>query len=93
MLTSVDARRRWFGTFFLIVAGGMLVWGFTFLAPFLIRRPMLFVIYWIACLGFTTLSFAIAVYDMHVIRKRVRDEKKSAFNKAFSDIVDDKEQS
>ena len=91
MLTSVDARRRWFGTFFLIVAGGMLLWGFTFLAPVLIKRPMMFVIYWITCLGFTTLSFLIAVYDMRVIRKRVRDEKKAAFNKAFSDMVDDKE--
>jgi membrane protein implicated in regulation of membrane protease activity len=92
MLTSVDARRRWFGTFFLIVAGGMLVWGFTFLAAALIRRPVLFVIYWIVCLLFTLLSFAIAVYDMRVIRKRVREEKKSAFNKAFSDIVDEKKE-
>jgi hypothetical protein len=90
MLTSVDARRRWFGTFFLIVAGGMLVWGFTFLAPALVKRPLWFVIYWVACLGFTLLSFLIAVYDMHVIRKKVRDEKRSAFNKAFSDIVDEK---
>jgi hypothetical protein len=88
MLTSVDARRRWFGTFFLIVAGGMLVWGFTFLGPFLVRHPVVFVVYWVSCLGFTLLSFLIAVYDMRVIRKRVRDEKRSAFNKAFSDIVD-----
>jgi len=89
MLTSVDARRRWFGTFFLIVAGGMLLWGFTFLAAFLVKRPALFVTYWVACLGFTLLSFLIAVYDMRVIRKRVREEKRSAFNKAFSDIVDE----
>ena len=89
MLTSVDARRRWFGTFFLIVAGGMLVWGFTFLAPFLVKRPTVFVFYWIACLGFTLLSFLIAVYDMRVIRKRVREEKRAAFNKAFSGIVDE----
>lgn len=89
MLTSVDARRRWFGTFFLIVAGGMLVWGFTFLAPFLVKRPKVFVIYWVACLGFTLLSFLIAVYDMRVIRKRVREEKRAAFNKAFGDIVDE----
>lgn len=91
MLTSVDARRRWFGTFFLIVAGGMLLWGFTFLAAPLIRRPMLFVVYWVSCLGFTLLSFAIAVYDMYIIRRRVREEKKSAFNKAFSDITDESE--
>jgi len=67
----------------------MLLWGFTFLASFLVKRPMVFVIYWIACLGFTLLSFLIAVYDMRVIRKRVREEKRAAFNKAFSDIVDE----
>jgi hypothetical protein len=91
MLTPVDARRRWFGTFFLIVAGGMLLWGFTFLGPALVKRPLVFVIYWITCLGFTLLSFLIAVYDMRVIRKRVREEKRSAFNKAFGDVADKEE--
>ena len=89
MLTSVDARRRWFGAFFLIVAGGMLLWGFTFLAPALVRNPLLFVVYWLACFGFTILSFVIALYDMIVIRRRMREEKKSAFNKAFSDVADE----
>jgi hypothetical protein len=90
MLTSVDARRRWFGAFFLIIAGGMMLWGFTFLGPFLVRNPFWFVIYWLICFGFTILSFAIAIYDMMVIRRRMRDEKRSAFNKAFSDIPEEK---
>jgi uncharacterized membrane protein YhaH (DUF805 family) len=89
MLTSVDARRRWFGAFFLIVAGGMLLWGFTFLGTTLVENPILFVVYWLTCFGLTLLSLGIAIYDMRVIRRRLRDEKRSAFNKAFSDIVDE----
>ena len=86
MLTSVDARRRWFGAFFLIIAGGLMVWGFTFMGEILARNPIFFVLYWCACLGFTLLAFAIALYDMIVMRRRLRDEKRNAFNRAFSDI-------
>jgi len=89
MLTSVDARRRWFGAFFLIVAGGMLLWGFTFLGPTLVKNPNLFIVYWLTCFSLTMLSLGIAIYDMRVIRRRVRDEKRSAFTKAFSDISDE----
>ena len=91
MLTSVDARRRWFGAFFLIIAGGLLVWGLTFLAPTLVKNPLLFVIYWAACFGFTFLAFAIALYDMIVIRRRLRDEKRAEFNRAFSDVDESEE--
>ena len=91
MLTSVDARRRWFGAFFLIIAGGLLVWGFTFLGPTLVENPLLFVIYWSACLVFTLLSFCIAFYDMMVIRRRVREEKRAAFDRAFSEIDQEKQ--
>ena len=92
MLTSVDARRRWFGTFFLIVAGGLLVWGLTFLAPVLMQKPFLFVAYWLTCFGLTILSFAIAVYDLRVMRRRLREEQKVAFNKAFQDIIEENKQ-
>ena len=89
MLTSVDARRRWFGAFFLIIAGGLLVWGFTFLYGTLVQNPVIFVLYWATCLLFTLLAFAIALYDMMVIRRRLRDEKRAAFNRAFSDLEED----
>jgi hypothetical protein len=92
MLTSVDARRRWFGTFFLIVAGGLLVWGLTFLAPTLLRNPLLFVIYWVTCFGLTVLSFAIAIYDMRVVRRRIKEEQRSAFERAFADVVAEEKQ-
>ena len=91
MLTPVDARRRRFGAFFLIIAGGLLVWGFTFLGPTLVKSPLLFVVYWATCLVFTLLSFCIALYDMTVIRRRVREEKRAAFNRAFSEIDKEKQ--
>lgn len=92
MLTSVDARRRWFGTFFLILAGGMLVWGLTFLAPFLLRNPLPFVIYWFICFALTMLSFGIALYDMSIVRRRIKDEQRSAFKRAFADIVEEEKE-
>jgi hypothetical protein len=87
MLTSVDARRRWFGTFFLILAGGMLGWGLTFLERPLIENPALFVSYWLGCFSLTLLAFVIALYDLRVMRRRIREEQKRAFNRAFEDVL------
>jgi hypothetical protein len=85
MLTPVDARRRWFGTFFIIVASGQLMWGLTFLAPVLRQSPGLFLAYWLSCFALTSVALGIALYDLSVMRKRMRDEKRSAFHRAFGD--------
>jgi len=92
MLTALDARRRWFGTFFLIVAGGLLLWGLTFLGPALMRNPLIFLAYWLTCFGLTVVSFGIALYDLRVMRRRLREEQKSAFDKAFQDILEETKQ-
>jgi hypothetical protein len=89
MLTSVDARRRWFGAFFLILAGGLMLWGFTFLAPALVRNPVIFIIYWLTCFALTIISFSIAIYDMMVVRRRIRDEQRNAFHRAFADVLEE----
>ena len=88
MLTSVDARRRWFGSFFLILAVGFLIWGLTLLKAFLIERPLLFITYWLACFLLTGVSFAIAVYDLMIMRRRIRGEQKAAFDRAFKEVSD-----
>jgi hypothetical protein len=87
MLTTVDARRRWFGAFFLILAGGMLAWGLTFLEAPLLRNPAIFISYWLACFGLTMLAFGIALYDVSVMSRRIREERRVAFKRAFDDIL------
>lgn len=86
MLTSVDARRRWFGSFFLILAGGFLLWGLTLLKDFLVARPTVFVFYWLACFSLTALALSIAVYDLFVMRRRIRSEQRAAFERAFKEV-------
>jgi hypothetical protein len=86
MLNPGDARRRWFGSFFIILAAGLLLWGLTFLGEYLVNHPTFFVIYWSSCLLLTLGAFCIAIYDLRVMRRRLRKEHKSAFEKAFSDI-------
>lgn len=91
MLTSVDARRRWFGSFFLILAGGFLLWGLTLLKDFLIARPVVFLFYWLACFGLTALALSIAVYDLLVMRRRIRSEQRAAFERAFKEVPEAEE--
>ncbi len=81
MLTSADARRRWFGALFIVLAGGMLIWGQTVLKSSL--RGGGFLIYWLVCFGFTSLAMVVALLDIRAVRKRVREEQHHLFNQAF----------
>jgi hypothetical protein len=91
MITASDARRRWFGAFFLLIALGMLSWGLIFLGPFLFKRPILFVIYWAGCACFTGISMIIALLDMRVMRRRSREEQIALAKRAFSEMTEDDE--
>jgi hypothetical protein len=88
MLTSLDARRRWFGAFFLILSLGLLIWGTTLLSDYLLHRPMLFVAYWGGCAFLTGLAMINALLDMIIMRKRTRDEQMSLAEKSFAEIVE-----
>jgi hypothetical protein len=88
MLTSLDARRRWFGAFFLIMSLGMLIWGVTFLADYLLHRPAMFIVYWAACAFFTGLALINALLDMIIMRKRTRDEQISLAEKSFAELIE-----
>ena len=78
-----DARRRWFGVFFLIIAAGMLIWGQTYLKPWL--SGLGFVIYWLGCLGFTGLAMLTALLDIWAVRRRTRDQHRDLFRHIFDD--------
>ncbi|MCB1125004.1 MAG: hypothetical protein KDM81_00805 [Verrucomicrobiae bacterium] len=68
-----DARRRWFGLLFLILAGGMTTWGITLLEPRL--RGWGFILYWLACFTFLGIAVAIALWDWWIIRRGRRLEQ------------------
>lgn len=74
MLEPVDARRRWFGLFYLLIAGGLLIWGQTILEPHL-GRGIWFVLYWLTCLIFTGLAILTALLDLVVVRYRSKKER------------------
>lgn len=86
MLTPTDARRRWFGAFFLICSLGMLIWGVTFLSSWLLAHPVIFICYWIACALFTGLAFLNAMLDMIIMRRRIRHEQSALAQKSFGEI-------
>jgi hypothetical protein len=88
MLTPVDARRRWFGAFFLILSLGMLIWGNTLLNAYLLRNPAMFVLFWAACAVFTGLALINALLDMIIMRKRTRDEQIQLAEKSFAEIIE-----
>jgi hypothetical protein len=79
-----DARRRWFGTFFLLLAGGMLIWGLTVLSGRL--KGLAFVIYWLVCFVFTGLALLTALLDLLIVRHRQREEQRDLIVKAIEDL-------
>ncbi len=81
MSNPADARRRWFGAFFLIMAAGMLVWGETLLKPHLKGR--VFVLYWIGCFLFTGLAILVALLDMRAIRRRTIEQQRELIEKSL----------
>ena len=88
MLTSTDARRRWFGALFLILSLGMLIWGVTFLADYLFHRPIVFVVYWGGCAFLTGLALLNAMLDMIIMRKRTRDDQIALAEKSFAELIE-----
>jgi hypothetical protein len=82
-MDPADAQRRWFGLFFLILAGGMLIWGQTVLRAHLEGAG--FVIYWLACMGFTALAMVMALLDIRAVRRRTRDQQRDLLQHIFEE--------
>jgi type VI protein secretion system component VasK len=86
MQRPVDARRRWFGLLFLILAVVMLVWGQTWLKPHLHGGG--YVCYWLVCMVLTWLAVAIAWLDLRSIRRRQREQQRALINRALQGLED-----
>lgn len=86
--TAADKRRRWFGTCYLLLAIGLLIWGQTLLKPHL--HGLLFIVYWLACFAFTLLAMLTAMLDMWVVRLRQkRSEREAAQETLHKPLSDD----
>jgi hypothetical protein len=87
MSSPAEARRRWFGALFLILAAGMLVWGQTVLSSYL--RGLVFVAYWLVCLGLTGLAMLIALLDARATRERIRNQQHELLRRTIGEISSD----
>lgn len=85
MPSAIDARRRWFGLFFLIVAGGMLIWGQTVLRAHLSGWG--FLVYWLTCFVFTLLAILTALLDIWIVRRRSRQARRELFERTFGELA------
>ena len=90
MKNPADARRRWFGLFFLFLALGMLIWGETLLEPHL-GRGLGFILYWMACLALTALAMLVALLDFWIVRRRARLEQEQMITDATRNLSDEAE--
>jgi predicted tellurium resistance membrane protein TerC len=50
--------------------------GATFLDDWLRARPLLFLLYWAACAWITVLAVLLAIFDLLVVRARLRGERR-----------------
>lgn len=92
MSNPADARRRWFGMFFLLMAFGMLVWGQTVLKPRL-GQGLAFVLDWLACFMFTGLAILTALLDLWIVRHRSREAQRELLRKTIGNLPLDKRDS
>jgi len=77
----INSRVRWFGSFFLIMAAGQLIWGQTLLKPYL--SGLAYIFYWLICLVFTGLAMIMALLDMRSIRIHIHEQHRQIIKKAF----------
>jgi len=68
----------------------MLIWGQTLLKPLL--EGVVFVVYWLACMGFTALAMVTALLDIRAVRRRTRDQQRDLLQRIF-DGADSKKDS
>lgn len=81
MALQLDRRRRWFGLLYLILSGGLLIWGLTWLRPVL--AGIGFAVYWLLCLGFALAALVIAWLDWRSIRRQVRRQQQELLTRTL----------
>jgi len=73
-----------------MLAAGMLIWGQTILKPYL--EGLWFVIYWLACMGFTALAMLTALLDIWAVRRRTRAQQRELLQHIFDEVEPNQEE-
>lgn len=84
-MDSAQARRRWFGIFFLILASGMLIWGQTLLKPYL--KDVNFLFYWLFCFLFTGLAILTALLDVRALRRKTLEDQRKLIHRTMEEVA------
>jgi len=72
-----DQSQRRMAMFVVVATALVLLFlGSAFLHPFLFARPFLFILYWMSCIWMTLLAFLLAAFDLLMLRKARRAERR-----------------
>jgi uncharacterized membrane protein YcjF (UPF0283 family) len=82
---TAQKRRRRLGVLFLLAALAMLVAGETLLKDRFSKAG--FLVYWLACLGFTLMAMVVAWLDALAIRQRSRIEQREFLEETLREIA------
>ena len=88
-LNHKSSRRR-FGLICIAVALLMLLAGESVLKSFLATHQLVFVCYWLVCLGLTLLAAGIAIIDAAQVRLETREEQRTLLEKTLQQIEAEK---
>ncbi len=84
MSWNAKTRRRWFGTFCLLTAIGMLAAGETVFKGRL--PPLGFLLYWAGCFVVTGLAALTAFIDAACVRAESRQEQRALFEETLRKV-------
>jgi|ERR1043166_1926194 hypothetical protein len=76
--------RRILGIAFLLLSGGLLLFGLTVFKPKLDGTA--FLIYWFACFLFTVAAMLVALLDLQAIRRQSLEETRRVFERSLAKI-------
>ncbi|MDB6054000.1 MAG: hypothetical protein JWN25_1523 [Verrucomicrobiales bacterium] len=87
-----ESTRRILGAVLLTLSGLQVVGGLTFLETFLRRTsPIVYILYWIVCFGFTGLALMIALLDAMLVRRESSDQHKKLIEDTLRLVEKEKE--
>lgn len=84
-----QTQRRHVLSILVVAALVMLFLGSTFLAVWLMAHGVCFLLFWFACIWLTILTFLLAAYDLLVVRKVAREERRRLRKQIFSAAEDE----